>query len=93
VKNPHGTVHLNSEVVLPTGYQVSDAAFVYPPPDDGQPVLIDGGRWDGVGFRSTGLVGSYPPVLVTLRQTFSLAGTYPYRCLFHPAMAGVVKVG
>ena len=54
---------------------------------------IDAGRWDGVGVRSTGLVGSYPPVLVTLRQTFTKAGTYPYRCLFHPAMAGAVKVG
>ena len=57
------------------------------------PVVIDAGRWDGVGVRSTGLVGSYPPVLVTLRQTFTKAGTYPYRCLFHPAMAGAVKVG
>ena len=55
--------------------------------------MIDAGRWDGVGVRSTGLVGSYPPVLVTLRQTFTKAGTYPYRCLFHPAMAGAVKVG
>jgi plastocyanin len=93
VKDPDGTVHLNPEVVLPAGYEVPDAAFAYPPPDDGQPVVIDGGRWDGVGFRSTGLVGSYPPVLVTLRQTFTNAGTYPYRCLFHPAMAGAVKVG
>jgi hypothetical protein len=72
---------------------VPDGAVVYPPPDDGQAVVIDGGSWDGVGFRSTGLVGSYPPVTVTLRQTFTTAGTYPYRCLFHPAMAGAVKVG
>jgi plastocyanin len=93
IKEPDGSVHLNPEVMLPAGYEVPDAAFVYPPPDDGQPVVIDGGRWDGVGFRSTGLVGSYPPVLVKLRQTFTKAGTYPYRCLFHPAMAGAVKVG
>jgi len=93
LKRPDGSVHLNPEVVLPDRYQVPAAAFAYPPPDDGQPVAIDGGRWDGVGFRSTGLVGSYPPVLVTLRQTFTKAGTYPYRCLFHPAMAGAVKVG
>jgi plastocyanin len=32
-------------------------------------------------------------VLVTLKQTFTKAGAYPYRCLFHPAMSGVVKVG
>jgi plastocyanin len=93
VKDSDGTVHLNPEVLSPSGYEVSDAAFDYPPPDGGQPVVIDGGRWDGTGFRSTGLVGSYPPVLVTLRQTFTKAGTYPYRCLFHPAMAGGVKVG
>ena len=47
-------------------------------------VVIDGGRWDGVGFRSTGLVGSFPPVVVTVRQTFTKAGAYPYRCLSLP---------
>jgi len=93
LKDSDGGVHLNPQVVLPIGYAVPDAVFVYPPPDDGRPVVIDAGRWDGVGVRSTGLVGSYPPVLVTLRQTFTKAGTYPYRCLFHPAMAGAVKVG
>jgi plastocyanin len=93
IEEPDGSVHLNPKGVLPVGYEVPEAAFVYPPPDGGRPVVIDGGRWDGVGFRSTGLVASYPRVLVTLRQTFTKAGTYPYRCLFHPAMAGAVKVG
>ena len=93
VEDADGTVRLNPEVVLPAGYEVPDAAFVYPPPDDGGPITIDGGSWDGAGVRSTGLVSSYPPVLVTLRQTFSKPGTYLYRCLFHPAMAGVVEVG
>jgi plastocyanin len=37
--------------------------------------------------------GVVPPVLVTQRQTFTKAGTYSCRCLFHPAMAGAVKVG
>lgn len=92
-RSADGSIHLHPEGVLPAGFQVPDAAYVYPPPDDGQPVLIDGGAWDGSGFRSTGLIGSYAPVLVTVRQTFIRAGTYPYRCLFHPAMAGAVQVG
>lgn len=91
-KEPDGSIHLNPEGVRPAGYEVADAAFAYPPPDEGHPIVIDGGEWDGTGFRSTGLVVSYPPVLVTLRQTFTKAGTYPYRCLFHPAMAGGVEV-
>ncbi len=92
-RSPDGSIHLHPEGILPAGFEVPVAAYVYPPPDDGQPVLIDGGAWDGSGFRSTGLVGSYAPVLVTVKQTFTRAGTYPYRCLFHPAMAGAVQVG
>ncbi|MGH9005516.1 MAG: hypothetical protein ACRDYV_20515, partial [Acidimicrobiia bacterium] len=57
IKDPDGSVHLNPKGVLPAGYEVAEAAFDYPPPDDGRPVVIDGGSWDGVGFRSTGLVG------------------------------------
>lgn len=92
VRSADGTVHLNEKGNLPAGFQVPEAAFAYPPPDDGRPIVIDGGRWDGMGFRSTGLLGSLPPVLITVKQTFTKAGTYPYRCLFHPHMQGVVVV-
>jgi len=92
VRSADGTVHLNEKGNLPAGFQVPEAAFAYPPPDDGRPIVIDGGRWDGTGFRSTGLLGSLPPVLITVKQTFTKAGTYPYRCLFHPHMQGVVVV-
>jgi plastocyanin len=72
---------------------VPSAAFAYPPPDDGHPIVIDGGRWDGSGFRSTGLLVSLAPVQVTVKQTFTKAGSYPYGCLLHPSMQGEVHVG
>ncbi|MGH9165884.1 MAG: cupredoxin domain-containing protein, partial [Acidimicrobiales bacterium] len=55
------------------------------------PTVIDGGRFDGSGFRSSGLLVSLgAPVEYTL--AFTKAGTYKYRCLFHLDMEGVVKV-
>jgi plastocyanin len=45
-----------------------------------------GGPWDGAGFRSSGLM-SGPYTL-----TFTKAGTFPYRCLVHPDMEGIVSV-
>jgi plastocyanin len=93
VKAADGSIHLNPKGNFPAGYQVPDAAFAFPPPDDGHPIVVDGGRWDGSGFRSTGLLASLPPAPVTVKQSFSKAGTYAYRCLFHPAMAGEIKVG
>ncbi len=51
---------------------------------------IDGGTWDGSGFISSGLLGSEPYSLYTLR--FSKAGRYRYACLVHPDMVGTVIV-
>lgn len=93
VKTADGGIHFNPNGNLPSGFAVPDAAFTFPPPDDGHPIVIDGGRWDGSGFRSTGLVASFYPAPITVRQTFTKAGTYAYRCLFHPAMYGEIRVG
>jgi plastocyanin len=93
VKAADGSIHLHVAANAPAGFEVPNAAFAYPPPDDGRPIVIDGGSWDGSGFRSTGLLVSLAPVPVTVKQTFTKAGAYPYRCLFHPAMQGEVLVG
>lgn len=61
------------------------------PPGAAAPVVIDGGPFDGTGFRNSGLlVGDGD---LTYRLTFTKPGTYEYRCLFHTDMEGTVKVG
>jgi plastocyanin len=92
-KAADGSIHL-AKGGAPAGINTPPAAFVFPPPDNGKPIAIDGGQWDGTGFRNTGIVGSLgPPVFITFKQTFTRAGTYTFRCLFHPNMEGTVKVG
>jgi hypothetical protein len=57
-------------------------------------LVVDGGTWDGAGFRSSGfpicLGGDCPPARFSL--TFTKPGTYRYACLLHPAMIGTVVV-
>ncbi|HUH08252.1 MAG TPA: hypothetical protein VML96_10660 [Egibacteraceae bacterium] len=57
------------------------------PPEPPPPVEVDAGEWDGETFISSGLFfdGSYS-------LTFTEPGTYPYACLIHPQMVGVVVV-
>ncbi|HUH08253.1 MAG TPA: hypothetical protein VML96_10665, partial [Egibacteraceae bacterium] len=52
-----------------------------------EPVAVDAGEWDGREFISSGVLwdGTF-----TLR--FTEPGTYPYACLIHPQMVGVVTV-
>lgn len=64
----------------------------FPPPDDGKPVTIDAGTWDGEGFLNSGLIGSVPPALATYEVTISEPGTYNFRCLIHPDMKAKVTV-
>jgi len=61
-------------------------------PATGTPVLVDGGSFDGQGFRSSGLLVSVGDP-VEYRLTFTTPGTYRYRCNFHLDMEGTVKVG
>lgn len=77
----------------PSGFQVDPSLGTFPPPDDAKPALVDGGKWDGTGSRSTGIIGSLPPRFVAVKQTFTKAGTYTLRCLVHPEMKATVKVG
>jgi plastocyanin len=90
-KAPDGAWHLNEQAFAPAGFP--------PPPNQSGPppaaptvTPLDGGKYDGTGFKSTGFLPSFPPALVGPSLTFTKAGTYPYVCLVHPKMGGVVHV-
>jgi plastocyanin len=81
-----GSVTANDELFLPAG----GAPEIEEPEDPTQPLVIDGGSWDGSGFWSSGVLFSDAYVQYTLR--FSNPGTYRYACLIHPPMVGTVEV-
>jgi len=56
------------------------------------PIVVDGGSFDGQGFRNSGLLVSIGTP-VEYRLTFTTPGTYKYRCNFHLDMEGTIKVG
>jgi plastocyanin len=91
-KSPDGAVHLSPKAA-PAGFNVPAALGDFPPPANSKPVAVNLGSYDGSGFKSTGVIGSLPPRLVSLKLTFTKAGTYPIRCVIHPDMKGEVKVG
>jgi plastocyanin len=80
---PDGSVHLNVKAASPAGGPGA--------PD--KPGLFDGGKWDGTGEHSTGLILSFPPDLYSYKLTFTKAGTYTYLCTVHTNMKGTVTVG
>jgi plastocyanin len=81
-----GSVDANDEIFLPAG----GAPVVEEPEDPSQPLVIDGGSWDGSGFWSSGVLYSDAYVQYTLR--FASPGTYRYACLIHPPMVGTIEV-
>ena len=80
-----GTVRSNEAVYAPAG-----GAPDVPESDSVDPIVVDGGTWDGTAFWSSGVLYSDAYVQYTLR--FSTAGTYRYACLIHPPMVGTVTV-
>jgi plastocyanin len=60
-------------------------------PKGGAPPIVDAGSFDGAGFRNSGLLVGEGDL--SYKLTFTKAGTYEYRCLFHTDMEGTVKVG
>jgi len=54
--------------------------------------VTDGGTYNGTGFKSTGGTDSFPPNLAGYSVTFTKPGTYPFACVVHPGMGGVVQV-
>jgi plastocyanin len=81
-----GTVRLNEELWPPAG----GAPEVPEDGDPSEPLVVDGGTYDGDGFWSSGVLWSDAYVEYTLR--FSEPGTYRYACLIHPPMVGDVRV-
>lgn len=91
VADAQGTVRANRKGADPAGGPGQ------PPPDlkapaSATPIVVDGGGFDGQGYRNSGLLVSIGTP-VEYRLTFTTAGTYKYRCNFHLDMEGVVKVG
>ena len=83
-----GTVYRNPEAYEPVGVKVPEREGD-PFSEEGSPVDVDGGRWDGGGgFKSSGSL--FPGDRFTI--TFTKTGTYPYACVLHPQMVGTVEV-
>jgi plastocyanin len=59
-----------------------------PPPS----VKLDGGTYDGSGFKNSGQYLGNANVILEYTVAFPKAGTYTYLCLIHPDMEGTVKV-
>lgn len=86
-----GTVRANEAVYLPAGGapEIQESEEIAAA-ESTEPLVIDGGTYDGSGFWSSGVLFSEAYVKYTLR--FSTPGTYRIACLIHPPMVGTVNV-
>jgi plastocyanin len=82
------SVHLAQKAVFPAGGPGADPSVQQLPP------VVNGKTWNGVGFRSSGLIfGNPPPHTTAFQLRFSKAGTYQFQCTVHEDMKGTVTVG
>lgn len=90
MKATDGTFHTNPKQDAPA------ASAGAPPPGNGpppsKPIAINGGKFDGKGYKSSGGIISFGPPGYTYKVTFTKAGTYAYRCLIHPDMKATITV-
>ena len=96
IKGPDGAYHANEQAFAPQGGPGQPAPPDTPPDANappGPPRVTDAGKFDGTGFRSSGIWISFPPALDAYKLTFTKAGTFPYKCIIHPEMEGTIKVG
>jgi plastocyanin len=92
-KAPDGAWHLNEQAFAPVGFPPAPEQNGPPPSGPPQVKTLDGGTYDGSAFKSSGGVGSDPASgLLAYTLTFTKAGSYPFVCLIHPKMGGVVQV-
>jgi plastocyanin len=75
-----GQAFIQSDITIRAGTSVA-WVFCDNPGTDSHTVTSDTQLWD------SGLVGSG-----TFTRTFPAAGTFPYHCLPHPGMVGVIRV-
>ncbi len=83
-------VHLDQQALAPAGGPGAQAGTT-----TGNKISIktaDAGGYNGTGVKSSGATDSFPPDLAAYAVTFTKPGTYPFRCLLHPGMGGVVTV-
>jgi plastocyanin len=92
-KAPDGAWLIKDGAFAPTGFPAP------PPPPSGPPpanapdfIPLDGGTFDGSGYKSTGFLAGFGAPNPQPSLTFTKAGTYSYVCLLHPKMGGIVKV-
>jgi plastocyanin len=66
----------------------------FAPKEAGDTFILDGGTWNGTGFRSSGLTSDTGngSGVAAYSLAFSKPGTYQYACLIHPKMVGTVVV-
>jgi plastocyanin len=86
----NGTVAIDQRDLVPK----DGPGFASSYPDSaGDLYNVDGGTWDGNGFRSSGLnPNSNNDQVTAFTIAISKPGTYQYACLIHPRMVGTVIV-
>lgn len=87
-----GRVRLNQEVWRPTGSPPFPTGAQFPLASGAEPIVIDGGSYDGNGRHHSGVLQSAGTPRVTYQLRFPRRGTYQYACLIHPLMTGEVEV-
>jgi plastocyanin len=96
-----GTVHLNSQALVPVGGPGEPHSSSGGGPPNGSSTappkfrVVASTSWNGSGFLSSGVfVNSFgPPLIEGYKLTFTKAGTYKYICTVHDHMKGTVVVG
>jgi plastocyanin len=85
---PDGAVHLVEKALGAAGPPGP------PPGEIDKPTKLDGGSFDGNGYKSSGIILAFgPPGTAIYSVKFTTAGTYKYQCAVHVDMEGTVKVG
>ena len=94
LKDPSGAVRVNRPAVDPSDSPDPPAELALFDNLTSKSASIDGGRFDGASFKSSGLMSQNVDgrTTVTYKLTFTRPGTYQIRCLVHPDMKARITV-